>query len=196
MLISAHLPRYRPNRIRKYNGHGDINLKHGLKRVVVKNDNGSQFIANMVRQYLRSLEAHQEFTHIATPEENSYIEAFHSILDREVIQQFVFESYYESKQTLSAYMNFYKTKRFHGRLKRKTPMQVWNEYFISFSTDKPQSAQVSEDLSRVSDRADTCLALDKSVDTATIDYRLMNENYNVKVLNTFVESIQVIGGVR
>jgi hypothetical protein len=24
MLISAHLPRYRPNRIRKYNGHGDI----------------------------------------------------------------------------------------------------------------------------------------------------------------------------
>ena len=171
-----------------------INLKYGLKGVFIRNDNGSQFIANMVRQYLRSLEAHQEFTNLATPEENSYIEAFHSILDREVIQRFDFESYYESKQTLSAYMNFYNTKRLHGSLKRKTPMQVWNEYFVSFSTDKPQSAQVSEDLSRVSDRADTCLALDKSGDTATFDYRLMNENYNEKVLNTFVKSVQVIGG--
>ncbi|HCI55755.1 MAG TPA: hypothetical protein DFI01_07505 [Bacteroidales bacterium] len=79
-----------------------INLKYGLKGVFIRNDNGSQFIANMVRQSLRSLEAHQEFTHIATHEENSNIEAFHSILDREVIQRFDFESYYESKQTLSA----------------------------------------------------------------------------------------------
>jgi putative transposase len=165
-----------------------------LKGVVVRNDNGSQFIANIVRQYLRSLEAHQEFTHIATPDENSYIEVFHSILDREVIQQFDFESYYESKQTLSAYINFYNNKRLHGSLKRKTPIQVWNEYFTSFLTDKPPLAQVSEDLSRVSDRADTCLALDKSRDTATFDYRLMNENYNEKVLNTFVKSVQVIGG--
>jgi transposase InsO family protein len=171
-----------------------INLKYGLKGVFIRNDNGSQFIANMVRRYLRSLEAHQEFTHIATPEENSYIEAFHSILDREVIQRFDFESYYESKQTLSAYMNFYNTKRLHGSLKRKTPMQVWNEYFTSFSTDKPQPAQVSEDLSRVSDRADTCLALDKSGDTATFDYRLINENYNENVLTIFDKPVQVIGG--
>lgn len=173
---------------------GRINLKYGLKGVFIRNDNGSQFIANMVRQYLRSLEAHQEFTHVATPEENSYIEAFHSILDREVIQRFDFESYYESKQTLSAYMNFYNARRLHGSLKRKTPMQVWNEYLTSFSTDKPQSAQVSEDLSRVSDCADTCLALDKSGDTATFDYRLMNENYNENVLTIFDKPVQVIGG--
>jgi len=173
---------------------GRINLKYGLKGVFIRNDNGSQFIANMVRQYLRSLEAHQEFTHIATPEENSYIEAFHSILDREVIQRFDFESYYESKQTLSAYMNFYNNKRLHGSLKRKTPIQVWNEYFTSFSSDKPKSAQGSEDLSRVSGCADTCLALDKPRDTANFDYRLMNENNNKKVLNTFVKPVQVIGG--
>jgi hypothetical protein len=73
-------------------------------------------------------------------------------------------------------------------------MQKWNEYYQSFSSDKPQSAQVSEDLSRVSGCADTCLALDKSGDTANFDYRLMNENFNEKVLNTFVKSVQVIGG--
>jgi|WetSurMetagenome_2_1015567.scaffolds.fasta_scaffold37828_1 hypothetical protein len=64
-------------------------------------------------------------------------------------------------------------------------MQIWNEYFTSFSTDKPQSAQVSEELSRVSDCVDTRLALDKSGDTANFDYRLMNENNNEKVLNIF-----------
>lgn len=72
-------------------------------------------------------------------------------------------------------------------------MGKWNEYFNSFSTDKPQSAQVSEDLSRVSGCADTCLALDKSGDTANFDYRLMNENTNEKVLY-FDRSVQVIGG--
>jgi len=46
-----------------------IDLTHGLKGVTVRNDNGSQFIANKVRHYLRYLEANQEFTHIATPEE-------------------------------------------------------------------------------------------------------------------------------
>ena len=127
-----------------------IDLTHGLKGVPVRNDNGSQFIANKVRYYLRYLEANQEFTHIATPEENSYIVAFHSILEREVIKRFDFESYYEAKRTLAAYMDHYNNKRKHGSLKRKTPMQKWNEYYMSFSSDMHQTAVVSEELSRVS----------------------------------------------
>jgi hypothetical protein len=64
-------------------------------------------------------------------------------------------------------------------------MQNWNEYYQSLSSDRPQSAQVSEELSRVSDCVDTRLALDKSGDTANFDYRLMNENNNEKVINIF-----------
>jgi transposase InsO family protein len=176
---------------------GRLHQLYGLKGVFVRNDNGSQFIANMVRQYLRSLEAHQEFTHIATPEENAYIEAFHSVFEREVIRRFDFESYYESKQTIAAYMDFYNNKRLHGSLKRRTPIQVWNEYYQAFSSDKHQSAAVSEELSRVSDCADTRLALDKSRDTANFADRMMNENNeNIKqeVLYSFEKSVQVIGG--
>ena len=33
-----------------------IDLTHGLKGVTVRNDNGSQFIANKVRHYLRNLD--------------------------------------------------------------------------------------------------------------------------------------------
>lgn len=174
-----------------------IDLLHGLKGVTVRNDNGSQFIANKVRHYLRTLEANQEFTHIATPEENSYIEAFHSILEREVIQRFESESYYEAKLTLDAYVNFYNNKRQHGSLKRKTPVQVWNEYYKSLSTDKHRAAIGSEELSRVSDCADTGLALDKSGEPANFADRLMNENIEnnkQKVLNSIEKSVQIIGG--
>lgn len=57
-----------------------INIQYGLEGVCIRNDNGSQFIANLVRSFLKREKAIQEFTHIATPEENAYIESFHSIL--------------------------------------------------------------------------------------------------------------------
>ncbi len=51
--------------------------------------------ASAVR-FLKSSEIKQEFTHVATPEENSYIEAFHSVLEHDVIERNEFASYYES----------------------------------------------------------------------------------------------------
>ena len=77
-----------------------------LNGVIIRNDNGSQVLANQVRSFLIQLEAKQEFTHVATPEENSYIEAFHSILQRELIERFEFSSFYEAKQHLEKYMQW------------------------------------------------------------------------------------------
>lgn len=105
-----------------------LNLTHGIKGVNIRNDNGSQFIANDVRQFLRAAEANQEFTHVATPEENSYIEAYHSILQTEVVERFEFESYYEAKQTISAYVDFYNNRRIHSGIDYKTPQQMWDDY--------------------------------------------------------------------
>lgn len=81
-----------------------INATHGIRDVIIRNDNGSQFLANEVKAYLKSVEARQEFTHIATPEENSYIEAFHSILNREVVQWYEFDDFYDAKLTIERYM--------------------------------------------------------------------------------------------
>lgn len=105
-----------------------INSQYGIKGVKVRNDNGSQFIANDVKQFLRSAEAKQEFTHIATPQENAYIEAFHSIVEREVIQRFEFSSYYEAKLTFEAHLHWYNNVRKHGQIGKITPQQKWNDY--------------------------------------------------------------------
>jgi putative transposase len=105
-----------------------INSLYGLKGITVRNDNGSQFIANSVRLFLQSEQVRQEFTHIATPQENSYIEAFHSIIDREVIQRFEFSSYEDARLTFDAHREWYNYTRKHGSLKKITPQQKWELY--------------------------------------------------------------------
>ena len=105
-----------------------INNAFGIKGVTVRNDNGSQFIANDVKQFLRTAEANQEFTHIATPEENAYIEAFHSIVQREVIDRFEFQGFYEAKLTLQAHRDWYNNRRRHATL-GTIPVKKWNSYF-------------------------------------------------------------------
>ncbi len=96
------------------------------------------------------MEAQQEFTHVATPEENAYIEAFHSIVDRELIQRFEFTSFYDTKHHIEQYMEWYNYRRKHKEIGRITPQQKWLEGMAS-SADK-QSGQVPEEgLSRPTD---------------------------------------------
>lgn len=102
-----------------------LHLMYNLKSVYIRNDNGSQFIAHSVRNYLLQLEAKQEFTHVATPEENSYIESFHSIMQSELIERYEFESYYEAKIQIEKYMWWYNYLRRHGRIGNITPSKKW-----------------------------------------------------------------------
>jgi len=102
--------------------------------VILRNDNGSQFIATSVRSFLKARGIHQEFTHVATPEDNAYIEAFHSLLEREVIARYEFDSFYHAQRTIQNYYRFYNEKRLHSALKYKTPSAVWNAFFNDHNT--------------------------------------------------------------
>lgn len=123
-----------------------INQQYGIKGVTVRNDNGSQFIANDVKQFLASSEAKQEFTHIATPQENSYIEAFHSIVQTEVVERFEFAGYYEAKQVFAKHLHWYNNERKHGQLGRITPQQKWNQHqnTIFATSDQAEAGNAGE----------------------------------------------------
>ncbi len=95
--------------------------------IVIRSDNGSQFIAKRVREYLVLVYVQQEFTHIATPEENAHIEAYHGILKKEVLTRFEYHNFGEIEQILKRYVQFYNNKRLHGQLGRITPMEKWNQ---------------------------------------------------------------------
>ncbi|QTD39237.1 IS3 family transposase [Polaribacter batillariae] len=95
--------------------------------VVIRSDNGSQFIAKKVREYLGLIGVQQEFTHIATPEENAHIEAYHGILKKEVFKRFDYQYFGEIEQILKRYVKFYNNRRIHGLLGRITPMEKWSQ---------------------------------------------------------------------
>jgi putative transposase len=97
------------------------------ENVVIRSDNGSQFIANNVREYLGLIGVQQEFTHVATPEENAHVEAYHGILKKEVFTRFDYRTFGAIEQILKRYVNFYNNTRLHGLLGRITPMQKWNQ---------------------------------------------------------------------
>jgi transposase InsO family protein len=105
-------------------------LEYKAEGITLRNDNGSQFIAIAVRQYLKEKGVYQEFSHVATPEDNAYIEALHSILQREVIERFEFESIYHAQMVIDRYYKWYNEKRRHGSLNGQTPDTVWNQYLI------------------------------------------------------------------
>lgn len=103
-----------------------LDYKHP-ESVVIRSDNGSQFIARSVREYLGLIGVQQEFTHVATPEENAHIEAYHGILKKEVFNRVDYRTFGEIQIILKRYVDFYNNTRLHGLLGRITPMEKWNQ---------------------------------------------------------------------
>jgi putative transposase len=127
-----------------------LNVEHDIKGVTLRNDNGSQFIANDVKAFLKTIGIKQEFTHIATPEENAYIESFHSTLQRDVIERYEWNSYYEAKTSLERYMKFYNEQYLHRSIGMITPAQKW-EQGVAARTVAKQTGIAWPDLSRAMD---------------------------------------------
>ncbi len=112
-------------------------LEYKAEGMSIRNDNGSQFIAQVVRAYLKEKGIYQEFSHVATPEDNAYIEAFHSNLQREVIDRYEFDSIYHAQMVLDRYYDWYNEKRRHGALKRQAPNHVFKNYNpVPFENEK------------------------------------------------------------
>ena len=45
-----------------------------------------------------------------------------------LVKRFEFESYYEAKLTIEAYVGFYNNRRLHSGIEFKTPQKKWNEF--------------------------------------------------------------------
>ena len=90
-----------------------------------RSDNGSQFIAKNVREYLWLTGVQQEFTPLATPEENAHIEEYHGILKKEVFTRVDYRTFGERELILKRYVHFYNNTSLHDLLMRITPMDKW-----------------------------------------------------------------------
>lgn len=96
--------------------------------MTLRNDNGSQFIANNVRDYLKEKNIYQEFTHFSTPQENAHIEAFHSIIQREFVDKTEYLSFNELTCLYDRYCRFYNEDRIHSGIGYKSPNHYISMY--------------------------------------------------------------------
>lgn len=99
-----------------------------FKKITLRTDNGSQFIANDVRGFFHYHGIKHEFTNIATPEDDGHIEAFHSILEREFLRRNDYTSFDELKSAISRFINCYNEERLHGSLNYRTPDQYIKDF--------------------------------------------------------------------
>ena len=101
------------------------------KQFIVRNDNGSQFEALIVQDFLKNKGVIQEFTKPATPEQNAHIESYHSIMESAVCQRFEFQNLQDFKETMVRWKKFYNFERIHGGLKYKSPKKFLESIGVS-----------------------------------------------------------------
>lgn len=95
--------------------------------VTVRSDNGSQFVAKMVREFLAEMKLTQEFTRPATPQQNGHVEAWHSIVERTICQRLELYDLPDGQTTLKEFVDFYNNERIHSGIGFKSPKQYLKE---------------------------------------------------------------------
>lgn len=111
------------------------------KEIILRTDNSSQFIAKGLSKYLKDKPVIHEFTHVSTPEENSYVESLFSNVERDVILRYEFESIFDSGDVFKRYFHRYNTKRRHHGIERISPLAYWNSRWESHPVRPPVAGQ-------------------------------------------------------
>jgi putative transposase len=91
------------------------------KNIYIRNDNGTQFAAEIVQNYFKTKGIKQEFTIPATPEQNAHIESYHSILNKIICNGYQFETIQEARKTLDRWLVFYNRERIHSGIDYLSP---------------------------------------------------------------------------
>jgi transposase InsO family protein len=87
----------------------------------IRSDNGPEFIAQAVRDWLAQAEVQTLYIEPGSPWENGVVESFHSRLRDELLNREEFETLAEAKQLTANWRNDYNHRRPHSALGYQTP---------------------------------------------------------------------------
>jgi len=117
--------------------------------LTIRSDNGSQFSAKNVYNYLMTLSiigVNHERIHVATPEEDGYIESFHSIMHNEFETKYEFDTFEEQRDYLLKWFVFYNNERIHSAIDYCTPSEFYNQYIENVNSDKNEVCNKDKEL--------------------------------------------------
>ncbi len=99
-----------------------LTLTHGFPGHI-RSDNGGEFIANMVKDWLKEAGVNTLFIDPASPWQNAYIESFNGRLRDEFLNQEVFSSLQEARTLAEDWRAHYNYARPHSSLGYLTPTE-------------------------------------------------------------------------
>ena len=98
----------------------ELFAKHG-KPNRIRSDNGREFIAETLAEWLGERKVGQLFIAKGSPQQNAFVERFNGSMRDEVLNGELFHSVLEAKVVLEAWVDQYNTVRPHRGLGFKTP---------------------------------------------------------------------------
>ena len=103
----------------------------------IRSDNGPEFTAHRVRNWLESVEVKTLFIEPGSPWENGYVESFNGKLRDELLDREVFDTLLEAKVLVDRWRQMYNTVRPHSSLGYRPPAPEATQP-CSFASATPQ----------------------------------------------------------
>jgi transposase InsO family protein len=99
----------------------DLFVKHGIPKHI-RSDNGPEFTAKAVRNWLERVGVKTRFIEPGSPWENGYIESFNGKLRDEVLNREIFYTLREAQVIIEGWRKEYNTFRPHSSLGYRPPV--------------------------------------------------------------------------
>ena len=96
--------------------------------VFIRSDNGPEFIARAVRDWLATQNIETAFIEPGSPWENAYSESFNSRFRDELLDREIFTTLLEARTLIEQHRRHYNERRAHSSLGYKTPSQFAREH--------------------------------------------------------------------
>lgn len=113
----------------------------------IRSDNGGEFIAQVVRDYLQASGAQTLYIEPGAPWENAYSETFNSRFGDEVLKREVFDTLMEAKVLVEKYRREYNEERPHSALNYATPKEYAAQCSVSLKVGSSRLAPTAPPLS-------------------------------------------------
>jgi transposase InsO family protein len=109
----------------------NVFIQYGMPEYL-RSDNGSEFTANNLREWLNNLEINTTYIEPGSPWENGYVESFNGKMRDELLNGEIFDNIFEARTLIEQWRKDYNTVRPHSSLGYKPPAPV----AIQFNPDK------------------------------------------------------------
>ncbi len=98
----------------------DLFVTRGLPKYI-RSDNGPEFVADILREWLHRLNVDTLFIEPGSPWENGYIESFNGKLRDELLNGEIFDTIIEARVVTERWRKYYNTIRIHSSLGYRPP---------------------------------------------------------------------------